>query len=347
VIPALALAEAYARLAGTLEIRFFAAGEGAGHRLLERAGYPVHFIPGSQIARTTRLEQCVAVGRLVHGVARARKTLIQHRTRLVIGTGGYGSAGAIVAARSLGLATALIEPNVTPGLANRILGRITHRSWVGFEQTAGFFPHHRTVVTGVPLRRGVANVTSRQPPVLPRLRVLVLSGSRGEAFLGERIPALAQALGHAGLSVEVRHQGGEWAGAIQQAYDKLRIQACVEGFIEDMAGALAWADLAIARAGAGTIAELAAAGVPMLLVPLADAAHDHQASNASALASRDAALMVREEQWETDALARQILGLVRHADAWTTMARTAQGLSTPDATTRIIQDCEALMVGRW
>jgi UDP-N-acetylglucosamine--N-acetylmuramyl-(pentapeptide) pyrophosphoryl-undecaprenol N-acetylglucosamine transferase len=177
--------------------------------------------------------------------------------------------------------------------------------------------------------------------------VLVLSGSRGEAFLGERMPALVQALRLEGLSVEVRHQGGEGAARIQQVYDHLHIPACVEGFIEDISSALSWADIAIARAGAGTIAELAAAGVPMLLVPLADAAHDHQAWNASALAASDAALMVREEQWVTEALARQILALVRDGAAWTTMAKVAQELSSSDATARIIDDCEALMVGRW
>ncbi|MEQ1759691.1 MAG: glycosyltransferase [Vicinamibacterales bacterium] len=348
VLPALAIAEAYAQLVGEIDVRFFAAGEGAGHWLIGKAGYPLHYVPGSQIARTSAGQQALALWRTGRGIVRARGLLRQHGARLVIGTGGYGSASALLAARTLGLTTALVEPNVEPGLANKLLGRFVHRAYVAFQETTAAFPRGTSLVTGVPIRGNLSTLAhERRAPALPHLRILVMSGSRGAQFLGEHVPALCSLLAGNGLTLDVRHQGGAETATIEAAYARLGIRARVESFISDMPAALANADLAITRAGAGTIAELATAGIPALLVPLADAAHDHQAANAAALVARGAALMTRESDWDTPRIADQMLTLLRHDTGWDTMSAAMFALAREDGAARIVTDCEALMEGRW
>jgi UDP-N-acetylglucosamine--N-acetylmuramyl-(pentapeptide) pyrophosphoryl-undecaprenol N-acetylglucosamine transferase len=190
-------------------------------------------------------------------------------------------------------------------------------------------------------------VAPRAHPDPRRVNVLVTSGSRGERFLGARVPELAARLRRHGLSLILRHQGGGDVAAIEQAYAGAGIEATVEPFIEDMAATLAWADFAITRAGAGTLAELALAGVPALLVPLGDAAYDHQAANAAAFAGRGAALSWREQEWNTDTVAAAVSSLLQDPSAWTSMSRAMSSLATPDAASRIVRECEALMDGRW
>ena len=118
-------------------------------------------------------------------------------------------------------------------------------------------------------------------------------------------------------------------------------------FLDDMADAYDWADMIIARAGAGTLAELALAGVPALLVPLSDAAADHQAANAAAFAGRGAALWIRERDWSLDRLASDMTPILRDPAAWIAMSSAARALARPDAADAIVRDCEQLMQRRW
>jgi UDP-N-acetylglucosamine--N-acetylmuramyl-(pentapeptide) pyrophosphoryl-undecaprenol N-acetylglucosamine transferase len=349
VMPAIAIAEAYRQHVGPVDVRFFAAGEGPGHWLVEQAGYPLDYVPGSPIARVGRLQQGAALVRTTRGVVRARSLLLRRNARLVIGTGGYGSASALIAGRSCGLTTALVEPNVVPGLTNRLLGRVVDRAYVAFHETTSAFPAGRAIVTGVPSATGstISLTGARRPPALPHLKVLVTSGSRGEDFMGAHVPPFAQALQRRGLVLEVRHQGGSDTPLVQRSYEALGVSAVVQPFIHDMADALAWADVMIARAGAGTLAELGLAGVPALLVPLADAADDHQASNAMVFVKRGAALWTREQDWNTEALAEQVSSLVRDKGTWERMSAAMAALATPDAASRIVCDCESMMAGLW
>ena len=136
-------------------------------------------------------------------------------------------------------------------------------------------------------------------PIAGRLRLLVCGGSLGSPFLNRRVPELAAALREAGIAVEVWHQAGERAlDEIRAAYAAAGIAARVDAHVDDMAAAYRWADVAVACAGAATLAELAAAGLPALLVPLAAASDDHQSDNAAAFAAATGAPWVREADWK-------------------------------------------------
>jgi UDP-N-acetylglucosamine--N-acetylmuramyl-(pentapeptide) pyrophosphoryl-undecaprenol N-acetylglucosamine transferase len=134
---------------------------------------------------------------------------------------------------------------------------------------------------------------------------------------------------------------------LETQYQQLGITAQVLPFAGEVFKHYDWADVVIARAGAGTLTDLALAGVPSLLVPLADAAADHQAENAAAFAARDAALWVRESAWDSDALGRHLADLLREPARWLAMSSAARALAAPDAAAAIVHDCERVITERW
>ena len=347
VTPALAVAHAYASLFPQCDIRFFVAGDGAGHWLIERAGYPVDRVPGSAFARSTKMQQAVGLLRSTHGVLRARTILRANETRLVIGTGGFGSVGAILAAHTLGLGTALVEPNVEPGLANRMLGRVVSRAFVAFDETARAFPPGRACRTGIPTPDLPSASYERRRPALPLVKLLITTGSRGEAFFIDRGPELASSLVGLGFSVRVLHQAGTHRETVARAYQERNVDAEVLDFVTDMAAAMRDADVVVARAGAGTIAEIAGARVPALLVPLGDAAHDHQTVNAGAMVARGAAIAVQEPEWRSDAVAQCLVDWLSDEERWRVAVDAVGALAAPEAAARVVEECERLMEGRW
>jgi UDP-N-acetylglucosamine--N-acetylmuramyl-(pentapeptide) pyrophosphoryl-undecaprenol N-acetylglucosamine transferase len=238
-----------------------------------------------------------------------------------------------------------------PGIANRLLAPLAHRVYLGSAAAAPAFRADRRVVTGHPVRADIAALAreSRTPPERHRpARVLVLSSTRGEAFLAARLPELLTGVERRGVLVEVLHQTGEVrADDLANAYRRVRVKATVAPYLDEIAGAYRWADLVIARAGAGTVAEVAAAGLPGLFVPLADAAGDHQAANADAVEAAGAGLAVRESEWRGEPLAARVAGLLGDPGEWSAMAGAARKRAEPEAAARIVADCESLMADRW
>jgi UDP-N-acetylglucosamine--N-acetylmuramyl-(pentapeptide) pyrophosphoryl-undecaprenol N-acetylglucosamine transferase len=321
-------------------------------RLVPAYGYPLHMVQGAPLVGTNLGGKLRAVTTLSRGIVQARHLLRQHGTQLVIGLGGYASVGVLLAAHSLGLRTAIHEANIVPGLANRLLGRFADRVYLGFAAARWAFPTARTVITGTPVRpeilwRGAAK---RFAPCLPDrpLRLLVTGGSQGAPFLNQHVPPLLRRVAVHGLELDIRHQVGEHDPApVCLAYAQARLRAAVTPYIEDMAAAYHWADFVIARSGAGTIAELAACGLPALLVPLPGSANDHQTVSAAAFAQTGAGWWVREDDWHADTIATRLATLFHDAEACTAMSQQARRLATPDAAQRLVADCEAMMAGQW
>ena len=350
VLPAVAIADAYRAACGDVEVSFLAGEGGSAGRLIPSTAYSLHIVPATPLVRVSPAGRVMGALRVVPTVARARGLLRRLGARLVIGTGGYGSGGALLAARSLGLRTAIVEPNAFPGLANKLLSRVAERAYVMFDEAAREFPDGLAINTGLPLVASLRRLLrDRRPPPLDRpARLFVTGGSRGDEFLAAHVPALAAHLQQAGCPVVIRHQvTSADPHEVDRRYAQLHVDAQVVPFLDDMADAYDWADMIIARAGAGTLAELALAGVPALLVPLSDAAADHQAANAAAFAGRGAALWIRERDWSLDRLASDMTPILRDPAAWISMSSAARALARPDAADAIVRDCEQLMQSRW
>lgn len=351
VNPALAIAETYRALFDDVDVFVLAAEGGPASQLVPASGYDLALVPALPLARTGTAGKMAALARVGPCLVRARQLLVARGSRLVIGTGGYASGGVLLAARTLRLRTAIVEPNVVPGLANRLLKHVAHRAYFTVPEAARGFPRQCAVLTGTPVSQSLAErLGAEQRTMRPgdSVRVLVTSGSRGDEFFASHVPPLLARVREKGVRLEVLHQGGTLdLGSIRDAYARLGLPASVEPRLDSLVDAYSWANFAIARAGACTLAELALAGLPALLVPLADAAADHQAANAKRFADAGAAIRTREDEWHVEHLATRLARILLDTACWHAMAQSAHQLADPEAATRIVHDCEEVMRGRW
>ncbi len=269
------------------------------------------------------------------------RTVRELQPRVALSTGGYAAGPVTLAAALLGVPIAVLEPNSSVGLANTLLGTMAKRAYVAWEGTEGAFRSATLRRYGVPLRPGfvagryVARGTAR---------VLVMGGSQGAAALNERMPAAIAGLAVHVPHVEVLHQAGrDRDEAVRAAYAQNGVtRAIVVPFIDDVARAIADADVVVARGGAGTIAVFAALGRASVLVPFPHAADDHQAKNAAELARSGAAVCLRQEAADSGALAACLRRLLSDPGARFGMAEAARSLGRPTAAYEVAADLLAL-----
>jgi UDP-N-acetylglucosamine--N-acetylmuramyl-(pentapeptide) pyrophosphoryl-undecaprenol N-acetylglucosamine transferase len=347
IYPGLAIAAAYAQACDAFAPIFIGTSRGLESRLVPPF-CRLSIVQSGPLFGAGLGTQLGSIGRLAVGIAQARRVLRTGGVDLVIGVGGYASAAALLAARSLRLRTAIYEANTIPGLANRLFARVVDRVYLGFEPVNQSFARGKALVTGSPVRPEIVEAGSekgRAPRDTGRpARVLVTGGSLGAAFLNARVPELLRGVAQCGLSLEVLHQAGEFpTEPIRRDYEGRGLAAQVTPYIDDMAAAYRWADCAIARAGAGTIGELAVCGLPALLVPLPQAAGDHQITNARAFAEAGGGWWAAEEEWQPSALAARFADILTDAELWMAGSRAARRLARPDAAHAIVADCEAMM----
>jgi UDP-N-acetylglucosamine--N-acetylmuramyl-(pentapeptide) pyrophosphoryl-undecaprenol N-acetylglucosamine transferase len=352
VYPALAVADAYREIFPDAEIFFIGGSEGLESRLVAARGYRLEVIRSAPFAGQSARRKFRAIAGLVIGAVQARRLLKTRQVKLVIGFGGYASAGALIAARTLRRATAIHEANVAPGLANRWLGRSVDRVYLAFAETQSAFPRSRALLTGNPVRREIVSTRDRRRKNSARdvlnPRILVTGGSGGADFLNRRVPELLAKVAARGFALDVLHQAGRFAPeSIRAGYAGTGIAASVVAYIDDMAEAYAWADFAIACAGAQTLSELRVCGLPCLLVPLSSAARDHQIDNAAAFAEAGNGWWVKPTDWQADALADRIAASLRGRESGGAPLDRGASPRELDAAEKIIADLEALMQGRW
>jgi len=263
------------------------------------------------------------------------------RPAVVLGMGGYVAfPGGLMAALTR-TPLAIHEQNSVAGLTNRVLARLADRVLVAFpDALAG------GLWSGNPVRRELAALPDPALRYADRsgpLRLLVVGGSLGAQALNEVVPR-ALALLAPQSRPQVTHQSGQrHIEALQRAYQEAGVSARTVGFIDDMAAAYGQADLVICRAGAMTVAELAAAGVASLMIPYPHAVDDHQTANARFLSDREAALLIPQSQLEAQALADLLAGLDRAR--LLVIAQNARALARPDAAASVADACEAIAKG--
>jgi len=259
------------------------------------------------------------------GIFDARKVLAKTRSRAVVGFGGYPSAPTVVAARWLGLTTVLHEQNALLGRTNRLLAR-------GRVKVAASYPGMGDRLVGNPVRPEIAALRNRPyaPPAPGEpLKVLVFGGSQGARIFSEVLP---EALGPLAGRVAVRQQcRAEDLEPARGAYRREGVEAQLEPFIEDMAGALGEAHLVIARAGASTVAELAAAGRPAVFAPYPHATDDHQSANARAVIEAGGGWLIGDRDFTPDRLRDLVEACLADPERLVRAAAGARQFGRPDA----------------
>lgn len=302
VFPALAVAE---ELAGRgCAVSFAGSAAGLEGHLVPSRGFPFHALPARALVGRGPVGKLLALATVARGALAAARLVRRQAVAAVLGTGGYVSAPAVLGAVLARRPVLLLEPNAVPGVANRRVARWAKGAAVAFEETRGAFPCP-TRVTGVPLRREFfreAEPAAAAPPERAGIRILVLGGSQGALALNRSVPRVlagepggAEGLASVLPGVRVVHQSGPaHLELTREAYREAGVPdgvARIEPFIEDVAAAMAECELVISRAGALTVAEIAAAGRAAVLVPLA-LAGGHQRDNARALERAGAARVV-------------------------------------------------------
>jgi UDP-N-acetylglucosamine--N-acetylmuramyl-(pentapeptide) pyrophosphoryl-undecaprenol N-acetylglucosamine transferase len=272
---------------------------------------------------------------LFRGFYRAFVALRRVRPNVALGMGGYVSFPGGVMAWLLGIPLVIHEQNSIPGLANRVLSVIAKRVLTGFPEAL-----KKGLWVGNPVREDIVRVPSPEERMAKRdgpLNLLVIGGSLGAQALNETIPKGLALMAEAQRPHVVHQSGDKHLEALQKNYADAKVEAHCVSFIEDMAGAYAWADLAICRAGALSIAELAAAGLSAILVPFPHAVDDHQTNNAYFLTLAGGGFLLPQAELTPESVAR--IGKYSR-NQLLEMAKKARALARPRATEEVAQVCK-------
>ena len=332
-MPGLAIAQELRDRYGA-EVRFVGTANGLEVRLVPAAGFGLDLIRVGKLANVSLGTRVRTLADLPLGVGRCAGLIRKWRPDVVVGVGGYASGPGMLAALLLRVPTLVYEPNAVPGLVNRTVGKYVNAAAVGFAVTAKYFRNAQ--VTGVPVRQAIFEVQAKAPGSARRL--LVTAGSQGARIFNETMPLVIARLLEAVPGLTVVHQSGPVAlEATTAAYAASGADARrwhVRGFLEDMGAQYGAADLVLARAGS-TVAELAAAGKPSVLVPLPTAADDHQRKNAEVLAGAGAAVMMLQVAVTAESLGGVLRELLMDDAALRRMGAAARGLARFGAVEKI------------
>jgi UDP-N-acetylglucosamine--N-acetylmuramyl-(pentapeptide) pyrophosphoryl-undecaprenol N-acetylglucosamine transferase len=286
-----------------------------------------------------------AVAQLPTAIAVAVRSTVALQPEAVLGVGGYASAAGVIAAGMLGIPWMLQEQNSVPGWTNTTFAPWADLICCGFADALECFPSQPAEWTGNPVRSQFFEGSERRPAE-PR-RVLVLGGSQGSLFLNRALPQAVAELRREGVEVEVLHQAGSrWVEVVRTGYLDEGLEAEVTAFLDEPWQAMFDADLVVARSGALTVSELAAAGRAALLVPFAASAGNHQEHNARSLEKAGGAVVLTERQANTAGLlVRTLSGLLEDADRLTAMGQACSAVARPNAAQRIADRLLSLSAG--
>lgn len=350
VFPALAVGDELERRGWRVSYTGTAAGMEA--TIAASLGIDFHPLEASAVRGRGARDRLAALWLAARSTVDARALVRRLDARVVIATGGYASVPAALGAFLRRRPVVLVEPNATPGLANRALSRIAAAAAVAWPE-AGRALRCPARETGVPVRREFFSLARALPPG-PPWRLLVLGGSQGSATLNQVVPAALERLRDSGVELSVLHQAGRGKeGEPRAAYAASGVAAEVTAFLDDVPGAMAECHLVLSRAGAVTLAEICAAGRPALLLPLQLAA-GHQLANARALERAGAASVVEPaprgqgptaEAAGAEALAQR-LGRLLQRERLCSMAEAARTLARPGAAGAIADLVEETVAGR-
>ena len=353
VNPAIALAQLMQERDRAREVLFVGADRGLEKDLVPKAGYPFRTVHISSFHRSLRPAELrhnlISAVNLVRSPREARAILRQFRPDVVIGTGGYASYPMVQAAARAGIPTAIHESNMVPGLTTEVLANYADRVMVGFEACREHYRHpEKVVVTGTPVREDFFRITreeAKRQLGVDDGRPLIVSfwGSLGASGMNREMADFlvleaakepfhhihgAGKAGYPVLLAQLREKGVDLA-----AHPALQVRE----YIYDMAPVLRAADLVLCRAGASTISELTALGVPAVIVPSPYVTNNHQEKNARVLEAAGAAVVVLEQDSSGQALFQAACGILHDESRRTAMAAAMASLGIRDAAERIYQ----------
>jgi UDP-N-acetylglucosamine--N-acetylmuramyl-(pentapeptide) pyrophosphoryl-undecaprenol N-acetylglucosamine transferase len=337
VLPLLAVAEELRRRGH--EILFFGTRKGLESRLVPAKEFPIEYIEIGGLKGLGLIRKLQTLWRLPVSTARVLATMLSRRPSALFSMGGYVAGPAVIAALLQGVPVVAMEPNAVPGLTNLRLGRYVRKTLLGFPETARYFPPAKTEVTGLPVREEFFAIPPK--PIGSKLHLLITGGSAGSRTLNQAARQSWPLFRAAGLPVHILHQTGRDAFVeTHAAFSDSGLDGEVVPFIDNMPDAFASSDLVVSRAGAGALAELAAAGKPSILVPYPFATDKHQLRNAEAFERAGAARLILDKDMTGENLFQALSQAAPNSER---MGAAARKLSKPGAARRAADLLEALI----
>lgn len=302
IYPALAIARSLLENNPDLKIHFVGSPQGLETRIIPETGFPLHLVPIGRLNRNVGLkERLKTLIGLPLSLAVSLYLLFRYRPKLLLGVGGFASAPVLFVGALLGFKTVIWEPNAYPGLANRWLSKLVSYGLVVFDEAKEILKMKRMKRVGLPVRKEIESLVGKSHPVGQSLKILVFGGSQGARGLNLAICEAICAGGDWLDGVEIIHQTGRLDfPQISKRYEEAQGKVDVREYLPAIHEQYEWADLVVCRAGVSTIAELAAAQKPAVLIPFPFAADNHQQKNAEALVREDAAKMVVQKDFTAD-----------------------------------------------
>lgn len=315
------------------EFLFVGTPSGMENQILPPRDFPLATIQVGALKNVGFRRRLTTMVELPRSLWQSSRIIRKFAPDIIVGLGGYSSGPVLLAGRLMRRKCILIEPNVRPGFTNRMLRPIVNAAAVAFEETARYFPG-KAELTGIPIREAFFGI---QPKVRfsPPLHVLVFGGSRGSHPINQLVCQSLEYLEPG--QFKIRHQTGrDDQPEVEKIYSRFTVPAEIRAFIEDMPSHFAWADVVIGRAGASTVAEITAAGLPSILIPFPQAADDHQRKNAEVLEKHGASFGLDQHRVTGEHLARILNRLGRQPEQLVSMASASKALSQPDSASRIL-----------
>ncbi|MEO6462644.1 MAG: undecaprenyldiphospho-muramoylpentapeptide beta-N-acetylglucosaminyltransferase [Candidatus Eisenbacteria bacterium] len=341
IYPGIAVAEELKRIDPATEIRFVGGDRGLEGRVVPEAGFELVTIGARGLPRRAPWKVPGALLANAGAFFSSIGIVNSWKPDVVLGTGGYVSAPVVVAAWLAHRPVVLQEQNSVPGLTNRLLARVADEVHLAFSESRGWFIRKdRLKLSGNPVRRQI--LSGERRPALARFgltegvpTVFVFGGSRGARRINEAsLDAMARLKGQLPAQYILQTGKEDFAWAKERA-DQLSVPVTVVPYLTHIHEAYAAADLVVCRAGAMTLAEIAACGVPSILVPYPYAAYNHQEINAQNLAERGGAISIRDSDLTGERLSLELLRLLKDKETLVRMSVNARKFARPDAAQRI------------
>ncbi len=338
IFPAISIAEEILIRDSENKVLFVGTKRGMESRVIKN--YAIEFISSEGVVGKGLMEGLRGIASAIRGFFGSLRIIREFKPDLVLGVGGYASGPMVFAASVFMIPTAICEQNSIPGITNRILGKFVKMVFTSFGESIRFFPRKKAILVGNPVRRYILageNLGRKQSG----FTVLVFGGSQGSHRLNLSVPKAFGILGRKDISL-IHQTGDNDLDNVRKAYEWYGIRAEVFPFIEDIGSAYKHSDLVIGRAGAGTIAEITAVGVPSILVPYPFSAYNHQFENAKSLERAGAAVVIEDKDAVPERIAEILSDLLKR-EKLKQMGERAKSLGKPDAAKRIVDEIYKLV----
>lgn len=345
IYPAIAIANALREIRPDISLLFVGASGKMEMEKVPRAGYEIVGLPVVGLQRNLSLSNLLFPFKLVNSLLKARQVIKEFRPRVAVGVGGFASGPLLQMASLSGIPTVIQEQNSHAGITNRLLARKASRICVAYPGMEKFFPKEKILLTGNPVRKDIIDISGKKEDGLnhfglsPSQKTLfVMGGSLGARSINEAIAGSLQRFADEGIQL-IWQTGKLFIDQARETTGRLGLEKSIKAFdfIYEMDLAYAAADVVVSRAGALSVSEICLAGKPSVLVPYPHATEDHQTSNARALVSGEAALMIKDPEAK-EQLVPAALDLLRNTRQQQVLSENCRRFGFPDAAARIASE---------